>query len=139
MSGLAGILAGHHAPGVYRWHAAFGAADVQHAVEHAGWRFARLDGVGVESKAELMEALGSALQAPDHFGRNLDALRDVLRDVGDGDGRLLILWDAWGPLARADRATFDAVTEIFTERCGKGDLAVLLRGEGPEVDLPSLD
>jgi hypothetical protein len=152
MSGLAGILAGHHAPGVYRWHAAFSPADVQHAVEHAGWRFARVDGVGIESKAELMEALGAALQAPAHFGRNLDALRDVLRDVGDGQhevggpdgagasgGRLLLLWDEWGPLARADRATFDAVTEIFAERCGKGDLAVLLRGEGPELDLPSLD
>ena len=24
MSGLAGLLAGHHPPGVYQWHAAFG-------------------------------------------------------------------------------------------------------------------
>jgi RNAse (barnase) inhibitor barstar len=136
MSGLAGILAGHHAAGVYRWHAAFGADDVQHAVEHAGWRFARVDGVGVEDKRALMDAFGTALRAPDHFGRNLDALRDVLRDV---EGRLVLLWDEWGPIARADRPTFDAVTHIFAERSGHGDLAVLLRGEGPEVGLPSLD
>ncbi|MDH2416722.1 barstar family protein [Nocardioides sp. CER19] len=136
MSGLAGILAGHHAPGVYRWHAAFGPADVRHTVEHAGWRFARVDGVGIEEKSALMDALGSALQAPDHYGRNLDALRDVLRDV---DGRLLLLWDEWGPLAHADRSTFDQVTGIFAERSGQATMAVLLRGEGPEVDLPSLD
>lgn len=136
MSGLAGILAGHHAPGVYRWHAAFGPADVRHTVEHAGWRFARVDGVGIEEKTALMEALGSALEAPDHYGRNLDALRDVLSDV---DGRFLLLWDEWGPLARADRPTFDQVTGIFAERCDQVDLAVLLRGEGPETGLPSLD
>jgi RNAse (barnase) inhibitor barstar len=136
MSGLAGILAGHHQPGVYRWHAAFGPDDVKHAVEHAGWRFARVDGVGVEDKQALMDAFGSALAAPDHYGRNLDALRDVLRDVED---RLVLLWDEWGPIARADRSTFDAVTDIFTERSGRGDLAVLLRGEGPEIPLPSLD
>jgi RNAse (barnase) inhibitor barstar len=136
MSGLAGILAGHHAPGVYRWHAAFGAADVRHTVEHAGWRFARVDGIGVEDKAALMDAFGAALQAPDHYGRNLDALNDVLRDV---DGRLLLLWDEWGPLARADRGTFDAVTHLFSERTGQGDLAVLLRGDGPDTGLPSLD
>jgi RNAse (barnase) inhibitor barstar len=90
----------------------------------------------VEDKTALMEALGTALQAPDHFGRNLDALHDVLRDLG---GRLLLLWDEWGPFARADRDTFEAVTGILAQRSGQGDLAVLLRGEGPETDLPSLD
>ena len=136
MSGLAGVLAGHHPAGVYRWHAAFGADEVRHAVEHAGWRFARVDGVGIEDKEALLEALGAALAAPDHFGRNLDALHDVLRDV---EGRLVLLWDAWGPFARADRSSFDAVTGILAERSGQGDLAVLLRGEGPELAIPSLD
>jgi hypothetical protein len=143
MSGLAGILAGHHDPGVYRWHAAFSAADVQHAVEHAGWRFARVDGVGIETGPDLMDALGAALHAPQDVGRDLEALRKVLGGTGNGSGdtggRLLLLWDEWGPLARADRATFDAVTEILAERSHRGDLAVLLRGEGPDLDLPSLD
>lgn len=136
MSGLAGILAGHHAPGVYRWHAAFGAADVQHTVEHAGWRFARVDGVGVEDKAALMDRLGAAVGAPDHFGRNLDAVWDVLRD---GETPMLLLWDEWGPLARADRDTFDRLTGLFSNRAEQGDLTVLLRGEGPDIDVPSLD
>jgi RNAse (barnase) inhibitor barstar len=136
MSGLAGLLAGHRAPGVYRWHAAFGAAEVRRAVEHAGWRFARLDGVGIEDRPALLDALGVALDAAEHYGSNLDALWDVLRDA---DGPLLLLWDAWGPLARADRDAFDVVTELFADRADEGGLAVLLRGEGPETGLPSLD
>jgi RNAse (barnase) inhibitor barstar len=136
MSGLAGILAGHHAPGVYRWHAAFGAADVRHTVEHAGWRFARVDGVGLEDKAAMMGALGTSLGASEHFGQNLDAVWDVLRDV---DVPLLLLWDEWGAFARADRGTFDRMTGMFSDRAEQGGLAVLLRGEGPEIGVPSLD
>ncbi|GAB7003734.1 hypothetical protein JCM18899A_12060 [Nocardioides sp. AN3] len=136
MSGLAGILAGHHAPGVYRWHAAFGAADVRHTVEHAGWRFARVDGVGVEDKVTLMSRLGPAVGAPDQAEPSIDAMRDVLRDV---DGPFLLLWDEWGPLARADRDTFDEVTGLFADRAAQAQLAVLLRGEGPQIDVPSLD
>lgn len=136
MSGLAGLLAGHRPPGVYRWHAAFDAADVRHAVEHAGWRLARLDGVGVEDKAALMDALAVTLDLPDHFGRNLDALWDVLRDL---DRPLVLLWEEWGPLARADRDTFAGVTALLAERAEQGGLVVLLRGPGPDVDLPSLD
>jgi RNAse (barnase) inhibitor barstar len=136
MSGLAGILAGHHAPGVYRWHAAFGPADVRHTVEHAGWRFARVDGVGVEDKEAMMGALGASLGAPEHFGENLDAVWDVLRDV---DEPFLLLWDEWGPFARADRSTFDRMTGLFADHAARSRLAVLLRGEGPEIDVPSLD
>ena len=55
MSGLAGLLAGHHPPGVYQWHAAFGPADVQHTVEHAGARFAYVDGWTHQEKTELLE------------------------------------------------------------------------------------
>jgi len=53
MSGLAGVLADHITPGVYRWHAAYHVSDVQHAVELAGWKFAYLDGCQVETAAEF--------------------------------------------------------------------------------------
>jgi RNAse (barnase) inhibitor barstar len=83
-----------------------------------------------------MEAFGAAVGAPDHFGQNLDAMWDVLRDV---DGPMLLLWDEWGPIARADRDTFDQVTGLLSNRAEQGGLAVLLRGEGPEITIPSLD
>jgi RNAse (barnase) inhibitor barstar len=144
MSGLAGLLAHRVVPGLYRWHGAFDVTDVRHTVEHAGWRFAVVDGWRHVTKAELLEAIGGALAFPDHYGRNLDALADCLADLtaGDSEGWVL-LWDGWGPLAREDQRTFEVVLAILGERAGSdegGRFAVLLRGEGPDLDgVPSLD
>ncbi|MDQ6934695.1 MAG: barstar family protein [Actinomycetota bacterium] len=138
MSGLAGLLAGHHQPGVYQWHAAFEPADVRHSVEHAGWRFAYVDGWTHQDKAELFAGVAEALGFPDSFGHNFDALADCLADVED---QTVLLWDGWGPLARTDRRAFDVAVDVFSAR---GDdppaFAVLLRGEGPAgIDVRSLD
>ena len=63
---------------------------------------------------------------------------DCLRGVKE---RTVLLWDGWGTLARDDRRSFDTAVEIFSERCADGQepFVVLLRGEGPEVSIPSLD
>lgn len=134
MSGLAGILAHHHDPGVYRWHAAFAPDEVGHAVEQAGWRFAYVDGWRAQTRGEFLAAVGQALAFPEHYGRNLDALNDCLRDL---PGPTVLLWDGWGTLARAEERTFAAVAEILGDHAVT--LTTLLRGEGPDVDLPSLD
>ena len=47
--GLAGLLAHHIEPGIYRWHGHF--RDVRHTVEHAGWKFAEVDGWHHTTKA----------------------------------------------------------------------------------------
>jgi RNAse (barnase) inhibitor barstar len=139
VSGLAGLLAGHHPPGVYQWHAAVGPEDVRHAVEKAGARFAYVDGWTHQGKSELLEALADALAFPESFGHNFDALADCLRDI-DGDP-LVLLWDGGGPLARSDRRAFDVAADILAGRTteGRSPMSVLLRGEGPEIDVPSLD
>lgn len=134
MSGLAGVLAGRTPSGVYRWHAAYDVADVRHAVEVAQWRFAHLDGWAVDTAAGLHEGLAAALALPEHYGRNLDALNDCLRDLTTPT---VLLWDGWSPLARADRRTFGRVTAVLAEHADR--LTVLLRGDGPDVDVPTLD
>lgn len=134
MSGLAGLLAAHRPPGVYRWPAAFEVEDVRHAVESAGWAFAHVDGWTHPTRAETLAALGEALGFPDHYGANLDALHDCLRDL---PGPTVLLWDGWGPLARADAAAFGGVCAVLAEHADR--LAVLLRGDGPAVDVPLLD
>jgi RNAse (barnase) inhibitor barstar len=134
MSGLAGILADHLDRGVYRWHAAFPAAEVAHTVEHAGWGFGYVDGWQHQTRSEFLAAIGEALGFPDHYGQNLDALNDCLRDL---PGRTVLLWDGWATLAREDEATFDAVRAVLGEHTAV--LTTLLRGEGPYVDVPSLD
>jgi hypothetical protein len=133
MSGLAGLLAGRTGPGVYLWHTAFAPEEVRHAVEHADRRFGYVDGWTHQTKAELLEAIGEALDFPDHYGGNLDALADCLSEV---DGDTVLLWDGWGPIARDDPGLFASVRQILE---GRERLSVLLRGAGPEVDVPSLD
>jgi hypothetical protein len=140
MTGLAKIMAGRLEPGVFQWHTAFAPRDVQHSVEHAGWRFAYVDGLTHQDKATFLDAVAQALSFPAHFGQNFDALTDCLRDV-DGQGTVL-LWDCWAPLARTDRRAFDIAVDCFAGRArdeGPAPFVALLRGEGPAVDLPVLD
>ena len=144
MSGLAALLAGRVGPGVFRWRAAFEAEDVRHTVQHAGWRFAHYDGWTSETKAEFLDGLGAALALPAHYGRNFDALADCLTDVvaGDSEGTVL-LWDGWGPFARADERAFSVALTVLGTRVHAdrgGPFAVLLRGDGPEpVGVADLD
>ncbi|WP_211357244.1 barstar family protein [Nocardioides rubriscoriae] len=134
MSGLAGLLAGRTPPGAYRWHAAYDVADVRHTVELAGRRFAHVDGAHVATAPELHDALAAALGFPDWYGRNLDALHDCLGDLPGGPGSTVLLWDAWGGLARAEPRVFGIAVELLEE-----SLTLLLRGPGPDLALPWLD
>ena len=144
MSGLAALLAGHAEPGVYHWHGAFEALDVRHAVEHAGWSFGHLDGwTAGGTKAEFLAAVGRALDLPDWYGENFDALADCLRDVGRDAQGVLLLWDGWSTLARADERAFGVALSVLDSRARAGartPFAVLLRGDGPPVPgVTSLD
>jgi RNAse (barnase) inhibitor barstar len=139
VSGLAGLLAGHHPPGIYQWHAAFPPEDVRHTVEHAGARFAYVDGWTHQEKAELLEAIAETLELPGSSAQDFDALADCLHDL---DGKpTVLLWDGWGPLARADQRAFEVAADVLASRANEGECAmsVLLRGGGPEIDVPSLD
>lgn len=137
MSGLAAVLAGRHAPGVHRWDSALDVADVRHAVEHAGWAFGYVDGAVLDTVAGVLRAIGEALVFPDHYGQNLDALNDCLRDLA---GPTVLLWDAWGGLAHADPRRFGVVVEVLGNRAdGDPAVEVLLRGPGPDDVVPLLE
>jgi hypothetical protein len=142
MSGLAALLAGHTKPDVYRWHNAAHVEDVAHAVEKADWRFVYLDGWTVEDKESFLKAAGPALDLPDYDGESFDVLSDRLADVdAQGHEGIVLLWDGWSPLARADEQAFRVALSVMGGRVNadRGDkLAVLLRGEGPSVDVPEL-
>jgi hypothetical protein len=145
MSGLAGLLAGRTEPGIYRWHGAFDIADVRHAVEHAHWNFAWVDGWHHQDKKEFLDAAGQALGFPDDWGHTFDALGDCLADVTAGDSNgWVLLWDGWGTLARSDEQAFSVALSVLGGRVNAdrgGPFAVLLRGEGPEsmTGVESLD
>jgi hypothetical protein len=139
MSGLAALLAEHNPPSVYQWHSAAPVPDVQHAVEHAGWSFRYVDGWTVEDRAAFVETAAASLdlagcESVDELGAGLDGV--------EVEGRgMVLLWDGWSPLARSDRATFDEVVAACRRRAHDATgstVAVILRGDGPELDLPEL-
>ncbi|MGO4256327.1 barstar family protein [Marmoricola sp. RAF53] len=138
MSGLAALLAGRHDPGVYRWHAAFDVEDVRASVERAGALLGHVDGWRNPTKTDTLDAFAAALAFPEWFGRNLDAFADCLADVLEPT---VVLWDGWGVFARGDAPAFAAVLEVLQDRAGTGAVpfSVLLRGDGPEPDVRSLD
>ncbi len=137
MSGLAAVLAGRHTPGVHRWESGLEVADVREAVEHAAWSFGYVDGAALDDNRAVLRALGDALAFGEHYGANLDALNDALRDLA---APTVLLWDAWGGFARAEPDRFAVVVEILGEAAaGERPLEVLLRGPGPADVVPLLD
>jgi len=135
MSGLAAVLAGREPPGIHLWHAAFEVEEVRHAVEHAGWGFGHVDGwTGADTKPAFLAAVGEALDFPDHYGQNFDALADCLHDIGEHRDGVVLLWDGWATLARTDERAFSVALSVLGSRveADRGvPFVVLLRGEGP--------
>lgn len=75
---------------------------------------------------------------------HFDALGDSLHQVRGPDGAgVVVLWEGWAPLARADRRVFDVVLSVLSDRVDlerAGSFAVLLKGPGPDdTALPELD
>jgi len=142
MSGLAALLAGHNPPDLYQWHSAAPVPDVQHAVEHAGWSFVHLDGWTVEDKESFLKTAVQAFGLQDDQGASFDTLSDRLADVDPHDtGGVVLLWDGWSPLARHDERAFHVALSVLGGRvhADRGcHFAVLLRGEGPDIDVPEL-
>jgi hypothetical protein len=143
MSGLAGILAGNRAPGIYRWTSSLDAADVERAVGHAGWRFVAMDTWRVEDKEGFLVSAQQAFGFGGDFAHNFDALGDALADVRHPEGAgVAVLWDGWAPFARADRLAFDVAVDVLAVRARSrrfGPFVVLMRGPGPTVDVPEVD
>jgi RNAse (barnase) inhibitor barstar len=142
MSGLAALLAGHNPPDLYQWHSAAHVPDIAHAVDHAGWRFVHLDGWTIEDKESFLKSAVNVLELDDDRAASFDTLSDCLADVDcPGKNGVVLLWDGWSPLARHDEQAFNVALSVLGGRANadKGcRFAILLRGEGPTLDLPEL-
>jgi hypothetical protein len=156
MSGLARLLARHVPAGIYRWSSPQSIEAIRHVVEHAHWRCLTLDTWKTEHKADFLESCAEAFGFPESFGHNFDALDDCLSDVRAGSEQegVVVVWDGWGPFARADRVAFDVAVDVFGSRVDfghsrvnsrqsspdtGGDFTMLLHGPGPDVEIPLLD
>ncbi len=109
-------------------------------MEHVGWSFCHLDGWAVEDQESFLKATAASLDVTGSFKGDLESLGSCLDEVDGGERGTVLLWDGWSPLARKDEPTFQAALEAFRRRASAegSPFAVLLRGEGPEVDLEEL-
>jgi RNAse (barnase) inhibitor barstar len=46
-----------------------------------GYQIVRIDAAAPETERDFLDAIGVALDFPDYYGHNLDALNDCMRDV----------------------------------------------------------
>jgi hypothetical protein len=145
MSGLASLLAGRRAAGLYVWHSHLPLGDVAHAAEHARWQPFVVDGRMVTSKRDLLDAMATACNFPDSFGYDWPALAACLTDLSWAlpTRGFLLVYDGWGMLARTELDTWTTARGILQHACAhwaatSSPFAVILRGPGPDHDLPEL-
>ncbi|WP_329089207.1 barstar family protein [Streptosporangium sp. NBC_01469] len=80
-----------------------------------------LDGVKITTSAEAMDAIAEALDLPDRFGHNLDALYDVLTDLSWlPPGEHTLVWSEPSTLRAGDRPAYDAIRTVLTEAVADG-------------------
>ncbi|WP_406388071.1 barstar family protein [Streptomyces sp. NBC_00211] len=108
--------------------------------EEAGWTTLRVDLGGVHGKAELLRRWGAALDVPEWFGENWDALADALIDLSwlpAAPGRLVVV-TSWSSYAGARPGEWETLREVLEEAVAfwrdadGGALAVVL-AQAPDV------
>jgi RNAse (barnase) inhibitor barstar len=70
-----------------------------------------VDGREIRTKAAMLDALATALDFPDYFGRNLDALNDLVNDLPPG--RHTLVWQSPDVLRKADPAAYEQILDIL--------------------------
>ena len=87
-----------------------------------------LDGSSIESETDLHSALADLLGFFDGYGRNLDALRDVLadEDLREVKGPVEVLWTHGAKFAKDHPDCYIKVRRLFAEAPGPIRLIVAL-------------
>lgn len=86
----------------------------------AGWQVTELDLTGVLDKGAFMSRCIRALDLPEWFGRNWDALGDLLGDPDWGPaspGRLIVV-TGWRPYARARPEEWEIAQAVMATASG---------------------
>lgn len=110
---VAHILADPSLNGVYR-------------LDHPSDLLPTLDGRGLDGKAGLLAALGWALEFPDYYGANWDALEECLNDMSWRNGAIALHIEHADVLSQE---LLHALVDIFT------DAAAAWAGEGRACSL----
>lgn len=123
----ASLLSGATSPGLFSWRGDPD-RDLAAEAEAAGWRALELDTTEVESVEAFYDEVTTAWELPSYFGRNLDALFDVLVDLTVEP--LVLVWDGLRQLAEVDPMQAAAVLDVLRDAAGQADaFAVIVRDD----------
>lgn len=129
------LLVGVTPPGVFAW-LGDGDRDLGAQARAAGWQARRIDTCQVRTADQLYDEIVEAWDLPGWFGRNLDALWDVLADLAVGP--LLIVWDGRSQLAEANPDLARTLLELLGDASREAEkLAVVVR-DRPADDAPEV-
>lgn len=123
----ASVLAGTTQPGLFSWRGD-PARDLTGEAELAGWRALQLDTSDVDSVHAFYDEISAAWALPSWFGRNLDALFDVLGDLTENP--IVLVWDGSRQLAEVDPMMYSAVVDVLRDAVGQSEsFAVIFRDD----------
>lgn len=112
----ASLLEGTTTPGLFSWRGDPG-RDLAAEAEAAGWKALPLDTAGVESVTAFYDEVAEAWGLPTWFGRNLDALFDVLGDLTETP--TVLIWHGLRQLAEVDPMHGAAVLDVLRDAAGQ--------------------
>lgn len=123
----ASLLEGTTSAGLFSWRGDPD-RDLVGEAEAAGWRALRLDTTSVDSVPAFYDEVTRAWGLPTWFGRNLDALFDVLGDLTTT--RVVLVWDGLRQLAEVDPMHASAVLDVLRDAAGQApSFAVIVRDD----------
>ena len=91
---------------------------VQATARKAGYAFYHIEGKNIARKEQLMNAVGTSLGLPNHFGENWDALEESLIDLESDAEGFMIYYDHIDGLVGAHPDQFQTFMEICRDAVG---------------------
>lgn len=97
----------------------------------------------VRDKPAFLAACALALAFPAHFGHNWDAFYDCVADLGERNGKaVLLIFDDLSGFARAEPEEFDAAIDALSDACEfwreRGGRLIVLAGLAEPLLAPRL-
>lgn len=81
-----------------------------------------IDGSALRDKMSALDAIAAAMDFPDYFGRNLDALHDCLLDLSWlPEGEHVLVWRDSHVLRDADQRAYLGIRSVLSDAADAND------------------
>lgn len=133
---LDSLLSGEIRPGLFEWRGD-PTRDVAGEARSLGWAVRELDTTGVGNAEQLYDRIAVMWDLPEWFGRNLDAVWDVLGDLAVSP--LLLVWTGYPEMAETDPELTQTLLELLRDAATQARaMAVVVMQPPALIDLDGL-